>query len=374
MVAAGIVVWKMAWWHDVQDNSNQMLEGLPDLPTAEDLFGDAGNQTYRGALFDFIQCDGGQNNTTSQSHSETATCCNGLTSNCDLRINEVMFATMHNAMSTADEGYFRPNHDKSMELALEAGFRAFELDICNCDSGGGVKLKFCHGYCHLGSTEISDKMSNVATFLQNNPTEVLVLDFQFPEGSTMDYVDKLYNILLNVTGMEDLLYILEASDQYEWPLMSDLVQSNKRLILFQHDAPDTTKNNYTNYPALHNFFLFTSRNDFVYETSDELLNFTRSCAYGSGNANRAFYLLNHFVTFLTAQKEDAVIVNSHENILNHVGNCTGMNNDQVNFISIDFWSLSDLPEFVQKTNIIRAASKSGRNLQKIKSSTRGYLI
>ena len=48
--------------------------------------------------------------------------CNGLITNCDLRFNELMFAGLHNAMATVEDGFlFGANHDLSLEKALEAG-------------------------------------------------------------------------------------------------------------------------------------------------------------------------------------------------------------------------------------------------------------
>ena len=60
-------------------------------------------------------------------------CCNGLSSNCELRLDEVMFAGVHNAMATRENGFtLGGNHDFELESALEAGYRALNMDVCNC--------------------------------------------------------------------------------------------------------------------------------------------------------------------------------------------------------------------------------------------------
>ena len=77
--------------------------------------------------FDFNQCG-----------NETD-CCNGLINTCDLRINEIMFATVHNAMATREDGSFlRPHHEHSLESALEAGFRGIHLVVCKCHNTVGA--------------------------------------------------------------------------------------------------------------------------------------------------------------------------------------------------------------------------------------------
>ena len=87
--------------------------------------------------FQFMQCD--------PDNTGQMDCCNGLEGICDLRADEVMYATLHNAMSTFEDGFlFGPNHKSKLEGALEAGYRGLNLDICNC----GGDIIFCHGeYC-----------------------------------------------------------------------------------------------------------------------------------------------------------------------------------------------------------------------------------
>jgi hypothetical protein len=60
-------------------------------------------------------------------------CCNGLASNCDLRVNEVLFAMVHNAMSSRNDLFAAYNNIESLEKALVAGYRGLMLDSCICD-------------------------------------------------------------------------------------------------------------------------------------------------------------------------------------------------------------------------------------------------
>lgn len=43
--------------------------------------------------------------------------CNGLASNCDRPVNEVMFATLHNAMSSEEDGFYGPSHELRLEVS-----------------------------------------------------------------------------------------------------------------------------------------------------------------------------------------------------------------------------------------------------------------
>lgn len=67
-------------------------------------------------------------------------CCNGLENICDLRVNEILFASLHDGMTEFEDGNFVRIHQQfEIERALEAGYRAFKLDVCKCDG----KLEFC---------------------------------------------------------------------------------------------------------------------------------------------------------------------------------------------------------------------------------------
>jgi hypothetical protein len=48
-------------------------------------------------------------------------CCNSLVSNCDLRLNEVTFVMVHNAMSSRDNLFVVYNNMHPLERALVGG-------------------------------------------------------------------------------------------------------------------------------------------------------------------------------------------------------------------------------------------------------------
>lgn len=129
-------------------------------------------------------------------------CCNGLTSNCELTVNEVLFPMVHNAMSSYEDYFVAANNNESLEKALVAGFRGLMIDSCLCDGGlkqymvdgakdllgeigvaGGsdgsesdgsqVKtLGFCHTYCDAGVRDPNRVLRNIKKFLDVNRNEV----------------------------------------------------------------------------------------------------------------------------------------------------------------------------------------------------------
>ena len=148
LIVAGLLVWKLVPWDDT------INDALNKVPIPGDNSGNYGTDEDSGipnklttlyptvsptpasTQYQFMQCD--------PENTGQTDCCNGLEGICDLRVDEVMYATLHNGMATYEDGFvFGPNHKFKLEGALEAGYRGINLDICNC----GGELIFCHGEC-----------------------------------------------------------------------------------------------------------------------------------------------------------------------------------------------------------------------------------
>ena len=64
-------------------------------------------------------------------------CCNLLTSNCNLPVNQATFAMVHNAHSSYDDLFVGYNNNRPLEEALVEGYRGLMLDSCMCDGSLG---------------------------------------------------------------------------------------------------------------------------------------------------------------------------------------------------------------------------------------------
>eukprot|EP00978_Attheya_sp_CCMP212_P041455 scaffold237949_cov54-Attheya_sp.AAC.10 len=137
---------------DFADNETSSVS----VPTQTPSIGSGEQNILRiGPTYEFNTCniDGG------------GRCCNGLDNICDLRVNEIMLATVHNAMSHGQEkilGQVLNNNYRPLEDALEAGFRGLTLDLCICN---GI-FQFCHGTCS-GSRDAEER---VLIFHHEGPT------------------------------------------------------------------------------------------------------------------------------------------------------------------------------------------------------------
>ena len=137
LALAAFLVWYFEPWKKVEINNgtgNSGNSGYNDMPDTIKPTLVATSPPTPTPQYQFMQCD--------PDITDQADCCNGLEGICDLRADEVMYATLHNGMATFEDGFlFGPNHQSPLEGALEAGYRGLNLDICNC----GGEIIFCHG-------------------------------------------------------------------------------------------------------------------------------------------------------------------------------------------------------------------------------------
>ena len=151
--------------------------------------------------------------------------CNGMITNCDLRFNELMFAGLHNAMATVEDGFlFGANHDLSLEKALESGYKALNLDICHCN---GV-YEFCHGICGFGARDPLQVFENLNMFLDSHPNDVILLVLEINNRADEDVdLDVFYERGIEpVDGLVSKIY--EHPDaETEWPTLLDMIARNE---------------------------------------------------------------------------------------------------------------------------------------------------
>ena len=97
-------------------------------------------------------------------------CCNGLVTNCNKSVNDVLFPMVHQAHSSSENNFVGASNTKSLEEALVTGYRALQLSTCMCElmSGqlllerdaewglGESSLGFCHTACGAGVRDPKD--------------------------------------------------------------------------------------------------------------------------------------------------------------------------------------------------------------------------
>jgi hypothetical protein len=202
-----------------------------------------------------------------------------------LRLDQVAYLGAHNAHANVEEGFVYAQQLWSLENQLKRGVRHFLLDIW-LDKG---QLLLCHNKCTISKLlklgrkhkDLRSALVLMKNWLDKHPDEIITLELEnYTTG------DQTYEVIKSVPGLEP--YILKHSD-YEplsykgkWPTIQNLVNRNKRLIIF-----DTRDNE--NYAFDTNLYMIRN----MYGT----LNVDKAARLREvKRPNRGLYQLNYFGT------------------------------------------------------------------------------
>jgi hypothetical protein len=198
--------------------------------------------------------------------------CNGYAQLCSRRIDQVVFAGTHNAMSAADSpGWLIANQARPIARQLDDGLRAFKISthyavgnapgrirtdiaaegqranrvseklthqaraalqrLSGSIGFGTTKGKpavwLCHTLCELGATSMASFLATIARFLKDNPGQVLIL---FDE----DYVsERSLEQEFKRSGLFSHLAVLRQGQQM--PTLGELVRSQHNVLVFTQE-------------------------------------------------------------------------------------------------------------------------------------------
>lgn len=300
---------------------------------------------------------------------ETATAgalleCNGAAALCDRRLDQVTLAGAHNAMGSADNPHWMfPNQDQNVARLLQKGVRAFMLDVwhghvvdnvvktdfANEDDrkkfekaigpeafaaamrirdrlvgeGGPIGLYMCHGFCELGAMPFDTALSQLRTFLVNNPDEVVLVILE-------DYVTPAeVDTAVRRAGL--LPYLYRGPSKAPLPTLRGLIGTNQRLFLMGEHNTDSIP---WYYPA----FQVMQETPYTFEKPEDF-----SCTPNRGDPGNALLLVNHWIESTPAPRpSNAEIVNAEPVLLARARECKRVRGKLPNVIAVDFAATGDV--------------------------------
>jgi hypothetical protein len=275
---------------------------------------------------------------------DSGDCCNGVGGNfCDLPVTNVTFATVHNAMSSKEDGFFVAwNHDTPLEGALDAGYRGINLDIAVCDG----KYLLIHGFCALGSRDPAKVFSNINSFLDDNPNEVILILLQIVNDADEPVdLQGVYDILSAVDGFTDKLYV--HSPGSDWPTLRTLIQSDQRVLLFHFNGPSCADESCPR--GLQEWFAYADETVFEFANVTDVQNTDKACQVTRGSGTGDFLGISVFLEI--PDKDASIILNEKSFLENQLKACSQANaNRLVNVFMVDFWHEGDAVEVAQSVN------------------------
>jgi hypothetical protein len=334
----GVLLWKF-----LPSDARNALTALQDNGAP---FAGSGSATAPPPDYPYIQCDDPDDVTTTSSSITNRTCCNGLPGACGQRIHEVVLAGVHNAQASAQDGFFvAPNHRYNVVEALNYGYRAINLDVGNCQG----ELSLVHGLCRLAKTRAYDTFAAINAWLDDHPTEVLIVSIQIDAdaGGLGVHLPDLYGVL-EQAGFAAKLYALVNGEA--WPTLGEMVDSNRRVLFFHYNDDGWCRNQPADCPpGFHDWFSYAAETEYQFVDAAALDNKITSCAITRGQNTAPFFALNVFLT-IPSPEVSADRLNTRDFLEDHMADCSTVNADrQVNIVFVDFWDRGDLPRVVQET-------------------------
>ena len=229
-------------------------------------------------------------------------------------------------MASDEYQFLAPNQILGITDQLASGVRGFMLDVYLEE---GV-LQFCHGYCQFGSITASEVFGEFRAFLEANPREVIAFIFE-SYALAKDVSDGI-----EASGLST--FLLEQSPDEPWPTLLELVDSNRRLIVFTDD--DARE------PGWYHHVW-----DFAWETHWSAVSVDDfSCEINRGSMDNGLFILNHFLTDPFASPNLAEVANTNPYFIARAQECHASSGRQPNFVAVDFTSIGHVQGVVDILN------------------------
>lgn len=264
--------------------------------------------------------------------------CNGFESLCAKHYDEVAYLTTHNAYNAGNEGFAFPNQTYGITQQLDDGVCGLMLDVYDQN---GTPVVY-HGSSILGSQPLASNLSEIKSFLDANPTEIITIILEcYVDASTIETA-------LDNAGLLSSVYAKTPGQ--DWATLEEMVTSDTRLVIFSDVDDAGAGQEWYHYVwdyAVETHYSVNSSNSF---TND----------YNRGDAANDLFIFNHFVTNATlgiGVESEAQVVNDFDFLMNRIEGHYAEYAKFPNFITVDFYHHGAGHEVVDSLNSETYASQ-----------------
>ncbi|MBI2061146.1 MAG: hypothetical protein HYT87_15510 [Nitrospirae bacterium] len=252
--------------------------------------------------------------------------CNGSKDLCFRRFDEVSYATAHNAMSNADDGWIGPNQEHGISRQLEDGIRGMMLDVH--EYRGEPYL--CHARCEFGRKSLAEGLAEIRAFMDRHPSEILSIIFESNVGAAEIEASFVESGLLG--------YVHAQTPGAPWPTLEAMIRSGDRLVVFTDFDGGAL-------PWYHDVWEYAWETHYHFESAGEF-----TCKINRGRPENSLFIMNHFLTSPIAHPSLAEQVNFNPLLIDRAKQCWGESGRRPNFVTVDFYSIGDLFAVVDELN------------------------
>ena len=310
--------------------------------------------------------------------------CNGYLELCGKPLNEVTFATTHNAMGSAQALFLNPNQGVDMLNQLDSGIRGMQLDAYlgqRNDKGtvrtdlapkaveaaeakigpeglraaqrlagsvvfgpvqGKKQVYLCHVLCELGALEAVPEFKKIKDWMDRNPREVLM--FVVEDAAPTAAIKQAFED----SGLADYASDVPVGDGKPFPTLEQMIDSGKRLWVMAEEKGDRTGWYRRAYDEM-------QETPFAF-TSVKALESPTSCRPNRGGTQPPLFLMNHWVEAYPPRPRDADVVNKLRFLLTRAHECERERDRVVNMLAVDFAERGDVIAATTSLNGLKSGS------------------
>ena len=249
------------------------------------------------------------------------------------KYSDISWLVTHNAMSNRAEGWWFPNQSYGITRQLNDGVRGLMLDIHMIDD----QPFLLHGSSVLGKLPLASGLAEIKAFMQQRSDAVITLILECYAPATK--VRESFKL----AGLLDNLHQQETGNP--WPVISDMIARNKRLVLFTDSGGGEWR-------GCHDVWKFCQETHYsVKQVAD--FSFKRN----RGHESNPLLILNHFLTRPTAGLALAQKANATTVLKPRLEECEKATKRFPNFVAVDFYECGDTPDLLFKFNRQHAAKQ-----------------
>jgi hypothetical protein len=307
--------------------------------------------------------------------------CNGAVELCMQRLNDIVWAGSHNAMSSSAYNFFGAEHTLSIPEQLNQGARALLIDtyygypqsgIVRTNLAGGASraeiqsefgsdaakeldrlgavtgaadtsgtkrdVYLCHDYCELGAVKASDVFKQINDFLDRNLTDVLILDVEdYIKPADLEKALKEGNLWRRVYTPDLTKPLPTLFDLVAPPAGQD--QAQRRVIITSERHPGQA-------PWLVGSYQLMQESPYTFTAIGQF-----NCTPNRGKDTNAMLLVNHWLRpYGPPDPEEAAKVNSLRTLTDRLRQCVNVRKRLPNVLAVDFFGIGDTVKVVDTFN------------------------
>lgn len=162
--------------------------------------------------------------------------CNGHAEYCNKPYNSLTYLLTHNSYGFVANP--ASNQLCPVNTQLTDGVRGLKLSAINpsnatsSTNSSADAIYLCHTSCNiLNAGPAVDTLSSIATWVKNNPNEVITIMW----NNLGNFAPSAFEAAYNASGITDYLFV-QSANNYTWPTLGEMIASGKRVVNFMDEG------------------------------------------------------------------------------------------------------------------------------------------